>query len=303
MRKVVVLYYHRIYNKASDTFSLCVTPENFREQMAYLKEHYHILRFEEDWEKAEGDNFVITFDDGYLDNYEYALPILEQLGVPATIFVTTHPLDTGREFWWDELETVMMDGDTHLESFRLEDDRYACQWDTSTEQMRMNCYMALHFLMKYNTDFKKREEWLSQLWQWRGKERYKTGENEILTDESCRRLSESDCITIGCHTLSHPCLAALDASEQAREITGAKDYLEKLLGRQVNVMSYPFGVPHYDYNEDSRRICQEAGISKCASTQSGIWQPEKSAYDIPRNIVLNWDLPTFEKKLEEYLGA
>ena len=106
--KVLVIFYHRINVIPVDFHNLCVSPNNFEQHMRYLKIHYSILRFEEDWEEAEGDNLVITFDDGYLDNYQWALPVLAELDIPATIFVTSSCLGGEREFWWDELETILL---------------------------------------------------------------------------------------------------------------------------------------------------------------------------------------------------
>ena len=87
--KIAVLYYHRVYVKQNDTNLLCVEPKKFEQQMKYLKKNYNILRFEEDWSKSDRDGIVITFDDGYLDNLTYALPILDELQIPATVFVST----------------------------------------------------------------------------------------------------------------------------------------------------------------------------------------------------------------------
>ena len=109
MRKnrVLTLYYHRVNNLKTDYNLLCVSPIKFRQQMLYLKRNYQIVRFEENWNLLDSDAVAITFDDGYIDNLEYALPILEELEVPATIFISTGTMNQNKELWWDELEQLI----------------------------------------------------------------------------------------------------------------------------------------------------------------------------------------------------
>ena len=87
MCKVLTLLYHRVNNLKHDKHLLAVTPDNFYKQLMFLKEHYPIVRFEEDWNNLREDAVCITFDDGYMDNFTNALPILQELEIPATVFV------------------------------------------------------------------------------------------------------------------------------------------------------------------------------------------------------------------------
>ena len=124
MSKVNILYYHRINDIQNDRHLLCVTPENFEQQLKFLKHNYNILRFEEDWSQTDRDSIVITFDDGYMDNLTHALPILEGENIPATVFVSTGNMEKNCELWWDELETVLFTGDIFPKELRLKDDTY-----------------------------------------------------------------------------------------------------------------------------------------------------------------------------------
>lgn len=98
---VVLLTYHRIAVLAEDPYQLAVTPENFRRQLDFLRGHFQILPFDGAWDRGDGVRFVITFDDGYADNLENALPILREFEVPAIFFVAAGAVDAGREFPWD----------------------------------------------------------------------------------------------------------------------------------------------------------------------------------------------------------
>lgn len=298
--KVLTLYYHRINMLENDRHQVCVSPENFRQQMQYLKDHYILARFEDDWSLLDSDGVVITFDDGYLDNLQFALPILEELQVPAAVFVSTGTMKQSQELWWDELEYLIFEGSDIPAYFQLKDDVFGYQWDTDTWEYRKNCYVSLHHLMKNFINVEKREVWLTQLWDWRGLKRRARKENLTVSEEECRELARSEMISIGAHTMNHPSLAVLSRAEQEREIKASVDILSDVLGEQITLFSYPFGRYRIDYNEDSIEICRQCGIVKAASTDHLLWNPSADSCKIPRKVVRDWDLYEFEKRIEKY---
>lgn len=97
---VIILCYHRVADLACDKHELSVSPANFREQIRFLRENYHIVRFDEPWDYKKMA-FCITFDDGYADNLYEALPILKEFEVPATFFITAGFVGGKQEFPWD----------------------------------------------------------------------------------------------------------------------------------------------------------------------------------------------------------
>ena len=162
---VIVLVYHRVATLSSDPEMLAVTPENFRAQMRYLKENVSLVRFEEDWTKASKPAVAITFDDGYADNALAALPILEEVGVPATFFISTGTIGTTREFWWHELERLILGGERLPSSFTLKNGRFARTWPTGTDPERQEFYHEIVRLMN-SSDPERRNIWLAQLRDW-----------------------------------------------------------------------------------------------------------------------------------------
>ena len=103
--------YHRIIDSENNFWKLNVSPKTFEQHIRYISENYKVLRLEEEWRdtvKVDQKYVVITFDDGYVDNYRFALPILEKYHVPATIFVSTDLIDTNEMYWWDELEKIFI---------------------------------------------------------------------------------------------------------------------------------------------------------------------------------------------------
>lgn len=102
-----ILLYHRVARVEQDPHRLCVSPDNFRDQIRFLKEHYEIIPLVKLVQniragKVERNTIVITFDDGYADNLHNALPILKELQVPAIMFLTADYLNQGKTFYWDQ---------------------------------------------------------------------------------------------------------------------------------------------------------------------------------------------------------
>lgn len=293
-KRVCVIFYHRVNELLFDQHHLCVSPANFEQHMRYLKKNYNILRFEDDWRGVDRDSVVVTFDDGYLDNYENAIPILNELEIPATIFISTSCLKGDREFWWDELETILF-LDNIPEVFSLEDRECGCRWGTKSLGERMNCYKVVRRMMMDFTNYEKRCAWMKQLWEWSGYSRHIRMQNQTITDAICKEISEMKNISIGSHTVSHPALGSLGWEDQMWEIKESKRYLEELTGEKVETLSYPLG----SYNEDTTRICSEVGIKKAATIVRNLWESHKSPYEIPRFCIQDWGLWQFKAELEK----
>lgn len=101
-----ILMYHRVADVSQDPQLLAVSPQNFRAQIGYINEKYHIVPLSEIFEEIQKgivskNKIAITFDDGYKDNLYNALPILEEFNAPATIFVTTGNIGSEELFPWD----------------------------------------------------------------------------------------------------------------------------------------------------------------------------------------------------------
>ena len=259
-RPVVILVYHRVTTLASDPQLLAVAPENFRAQMRYLKDHHPVLRFEEDWSGRGEAAVVVTFDDGYADNVLEALPVLEEVGVPATFFVSTATLGTAAEFWWDELERVIL-GDRPLpESFHLDDPRHGRLWPTVTAEQRLALYRDLQPLFK-GAACADRERWLAQLRLWAEAGAEGRGGYRAMTADELRRLAASPLVTVGAHTVTHSALSVLPERAQREEILGSKRELEALLEREVTVFSYPFG-KRGDYRAETVGFCRARSAAR-----------------------------------------
>lgn len=297
---LIILLYHRVTELSFDPEMLAVSPANFRRHMQFLKQHFQLRRFEEDWAGLQEAAVVVTFDDGYADNVLEALPILEEVGVPATFFVSTGNIGTPKEFWWDRLGGILLRAEQLPSSFRLNDPRprYVRQWDTASAGQRKVMYASLSALMK-EVDSERRESWLEQLRVWAGGGESEQRGNRSMSRTEIKRLASSPWATIGAHTVTHSVLSALTEKQQRQEIFASKRELERTIGRDVTTFSYPFG-RKIDYNRATVRLCREAGFQKAASNfpdQVHLWT---DPLQLPRHLVRNWDLDTFAGKVSRF---
>lgn len=294
---VVVLLYHRVTDLPTDTERLAVSPPNFRDHMRFLKANVHLVRLEENWSARPKPAVAVTFDDGYADNLLEAVPILEEEGVPATFFVSTGTLGTGQEFWWHELEGLLLHEATFPARFALRDPQHGREWPSETLPQRQAMYAALNQLAQ-GIEPERLARWLAQLRSW-APSRPAAAANRTMSEEEVRRLAASPIATIGAHTVSHTALAALTEAQQRWEILSSAGRLEQITGRRVEVFSYPFGNRRH-YNRASIRLCRQAGFVKAASNFPGQVHRWTDPYQLPRQVVRDWSLDVFKRKMASF---
>ena len=295
---IIILLYHRVTDLSSDPEMLAVSPANFRQHLEFLKKHWRILRFEEDWFQVKGPAVVITFDDGYADNLHEALPILEEIGVPATFFVSTGHVGTNNEFWWHQLEDILLREGEYPSSFQLNDPQHGSVWDAGTFIQRQALYAGLNRLMQI-VESERRELWLTQLREWAGRGTGGVPAHRLMSREELRRLAASPWATIGAHTVTHSALSSLSEEQQRHEILTSRREIETITGTKITTFSYPFG-RKADYNRTTIRLCRDADFSKVAANFPGPVHRWTDPFQLPRHLVRNWDAATFAAKLESF---
>ncbi len=297
---VIVLTYHRVADLSNDPQLLAVSPKQFHEQICYLKKHYEIVHFKDNWFPRKKTGVAITFDDGYADNLHAALPILEEEKVPATFFITTGGIGTEQEFWWDDLERILLANNKLPEKCQL-------SWETKGKERCFNfqetsgrqLYNRLHPFTK-KLPGRERQSFLTSLAEWAGVCPHQGRDSHrIITLGELHALNNSSMTTMGAHTLNHVQLSQLTEHEQRIEINGAKSQLEKWLGEEVMLFSYPFG-GHFDFNKTSMRLCKEAGFTKVAANYSGQAHRFTNSYAIPRQLVRNWGIDQFAANMKRF---
>ena len=319
----MILMYHRIAEERTDPWNLCVTPENFRQQLEVLRSsglnviHLHELAASLSSGRVPKRSVVLTFDDGYLDNLENGRPLLERYGIPATVFVASGYLASEGEFWWDAMERVLLTPGTLPEMLEVEVDGERKSWELNgdanwTEEdadrqrdwkpyapphtARQRVYQELRELV-LRTSPAERERVIAELLQWAGISPTARPERAILDEEGLRRLAADDLIDIGGHSISHPELANLTVAEQDHELRTSKDRLEHVLGRKVTALAYPHG----SCSADTKRLAEENGYAFACGTQRRPVQRDADRYELPRIGVRNVPGAEFKAMLAEFL--
>jgi peptidoglycan/xylan/chitin deacetylase (PgdA/CDA1 family) len=113
------------------------------------------------------------------------------------------------------------------------------------------------------------------------------------------RTAGGDHRLMGAHTLTHPVLTTVPADEQWEEIDGSRQQLEEVLGKPVRLFSYPYG-GHDAFDETTKRLVRDSGYTLACTGTGGPASAEDYPLQIPRNVVGDWDAPTFEQWLNRW---
>lgn len=290
-RKLRILAYHRVRDFGDD-FSfdpelISARPDQFREQVRYVRDRYTPVRCEDVVESVERgtplprDAVLITFDDGYDDNYHVAFPILRSLGVPATFFVSTGHIDSGQPYAYDWLAHMVRT----TKAGEIDLPAYGFRLDLP-EDLDGRLLALMNFLSWY----KRRSDGeqtliLEQLeLEWDMPRSGSHPDCKPMTWSQLREMHAAG-MSIGAHGVHHRMLAKLPPDRLRAEVEECRARIGRELGAEALAISYPVG------NEsayDGRVIdaVRQAGF-KIAFTYLNGYEalPLKSPYELRRQSV------------------
>lgn len=317
----LILLYHRVADVESDPWSLCVTPQHFAEHLEVLQTYTHPMRLQQlTQDLQEGKRLhpsvAITFDDGYADNFHNAKPLLEQYDIPATVFITTGCVGHQREFWWDELERLLLQPRTlpetlHLivngstyrwqlgETVHYSQDTYQHHLCSDVEQENgaspRHLYYSLHKLLRPLLEGERRQV-LDELLIWAGAEPVGRPTHRSLSLAEVFALGQGKLLEVGSHTVTHPLLSTLSTDSQRHEIQQSKAQLEEVIGHPVSSFAYPYG----DYTAKTVGVVRESGFDcACSTVTDVVWQ-RTDRFQLPRVEVQDWGGEEFAKQLSSW---
>jgi peptidoglycan/xylan/chitin deacetylase (PgdA/CDA1 family) len=276
-RDLRVLAYHRVLplpNPATYEFDLgliSAPPDEFRDQMLLLKQRFHPMRLSDvaaaidEGRDLPADAVVVTFDDGYNDNYHVVFPILRELGVPATFFVSTGHIDSGRPYAYDWLvHMILLTPATRLVLPELGLD-VALPADRTGRRA-----IAVDVLFRMN--------------EWGMPSDTAPPDCRPMTWDQLREMHAAG-LEIGSHGVHHWMLSKLPQAELEAEVRQSKEALERELGVAPLLMSYPVG----SGRAFDRRVIdttRDAGYALACSYISGTNpQPASNRYSLYRLAV------------------
>jgi peptidoglycan/xylan/chitin deacetylase (PgdA/CDA1 family) len=299
--RAVVLMYHRVADAVADPFNLCVSPENFNEQLEMLQKHYRVLPLEDILPalregKLRSTAVAITFDDGYADNCQTAAVSLGRHGLPATVFVTSGYLDGRREYWWDELVRLVFESRSDPSHWRLEEINFTSAGTAGLNRGEIVSQLQ-GFLRGQRPD--RREAVLVRLANLAGLERVVRESHRPMTAEECAALARGGLMTVGAHTVRHTWLSASPGAEQEYEFCESKRVLEDITGALVRTLAYPYG-RRDSVSQKTLARARAAGFELACANERGLVHADSNPYWIPRCIPHNVDGESFAKRMHAF---
>lgn len=276
---VIILNYHR------------ASGGDLRQHMLYLRRHYRVLHLEEALEelyaqRSSGDRrtpVVLTFDDGYRDNYTHAFALARELHVPITIFLVPGYVESGKPFWWLEAERLVRDA--RVEKAVIDERVY----HLDREDDRRLLIQLIDTRVRYATSVDAREAFLAQVREALEAEAIVSTEEALafpLTWAQVREMEASGWVSFGAHTVHHPVLGYLtDPLEVRSEVGACRVMLERQLGHSMRTFAYPLGRAEH-IGMEALQAVQEAGYTWALTTIYGVNTPASNPYELRRVVGL-----------------
>ena len=277
--RLSILIYHRVHSATDPLFPFEPDAQRFEALMRFVTTTFRVITLGEALDHLARNtlpprSLVITFDDGYADNAEIVMPILQRLGVRATFFVSTGFLDGGR-MWNDSVIECLRT--SRKESIEL--DAYGLgRLTLHTADDRRRCIDALLPRIKY-LPLAERMDAVRSLQRLCGVG--SLPDDLMMTAGQVRSMHHAG-MEIGGHTVNHPILKSIPASEAEREISDGRRTLETIIDAPVDVFAYPNGKPGQDYDMSHVEIVRKLGFRGAVSTAPGVARHGVDLYELPR---------------------
>jgi len=252
---------------------LYVFQSTFDKQMAYLKKKYNLMTLSQLVEHLVNNrpipkkSVIITFDDGWRDNFQYAYPVLKKYNIPATVFITTDFIESGKIFWFLKAAILHQNSRLTFEQFSDIFGNYTHDIKRSPSGSSENYLETLYTDLEEFMVFIKRFD-NGQILKLLDEMAAISGLNikELLTERLMLNWAEineiKDLVEIGSHGCSHHIMTTLGADALKTELTESKNILEEKTGRPITLFAYPNG----DYNNDIKKMVSEAGYRAAICT-------------------------------------
>lgn len=318
-RRGIILMYHRVASGLADPWRLCVSAQNFGQHMDVLRRLYQPVRLNQlaSGRALQNRMVSVTFDDGYADNLHDALPILKRNDIPATFFLTSGMLDVAREFWWDELERLLL---------RPRGLPRPLQCTVGAASRSFEAGRAAEPFVSSHRQIESSQPWEAApdtrlgfyytVWQWLGtlaEESRRTALAQIrdqleepevtrdshrsLTPDEATRLAGAPQIDIGAHSVTHAMLSTQSPDAQRWEMRQSKQDLEALIGRPVAGFAYPHG----DYGPETLELVRDSGFDFACTVEGGCVARNTRPFLLPRLSVGDCSGAELVHHLEEVL--
>ena len=293
----IILNYHRVLDPAAAENEavppgMYVRPQTFEKQLRYLAHHYRVVTMEEllAWRERAAPTrrpiCVLTFDDGWSDNYEKALPLLRKYRLPATLFLSTSFIGTGQTPWFYRLGHVLrvlaeMPDETCAalrSNDRLKLPVPLSGWLAASSAERQRDIDAVIEELK-KLPGAELESLVERLQQWLllGGRPVDVNGTAMLNWQQVREMALSS-VEIGSHGVTHMILTQIPPQAANVELQESKRCIEEQIERPVGGFSYPNG----DYSDAVEALVRAAGYRYACTTQPGYVESRDNPFQLKR---------------------
>jgi peptidoglycan/xylan/chitin deacetylase (PgdA/CDA1 family) len=254
-----ILVYHGICKGNPLRFNtLFVQRNTFEKQLQLYKKYFHLVSLDDYYNGKFSEqqfNICLSFDDGFANNYQYVLPLLEKYKVPAVFFVTAIR-QTGNDILWNDVlaianrygpEKIILENETfskgrHGRYMAVRTGRLLAetlrQGGTATKMQMMKLLEPCK--KKADTDY-----WLQ------------------MNEAQIKEMAKSPWVTIGSHSCYHNDLAYLSAAEAEMDMLQSKQYLEQITGKAITSLAFPYG----SYTKETIEIAKKIGYTQLLAAE------------------------------------
>lgn len=276
--RLSVLIFHRVLPARDPLFPDEIDAARFERLCAWLAQHFNVLPLDAAVTALRTGHLperalAITFDDGYADNHDVALPILRRHGLNATFFVATGFMDGG--IMWNDavIEGVRRTSCETLDLQALDLGRHELR-DVASRRAAID---ALIGRLKYLPPAQRALQAVNVA----AHAGVALPRDLMMSSEQLRQLRRGG-MQIGAHTVSHPILRTLDPMAMREEMVQSKRHLESLLQEPVQLFAYPNGKWGVDFDAQAAHLARELGFRAAVSTDWGSANARTDPFRIPR---------------------
>lgn len=297
--KVTILMYHRILTIDEVRGSLIqpgmyVLDSTFAKHIKFLKEHYKIISFIDFMELLDTNEFdkdqaycVITFDDGWRDNYINAFPVLRANGVPATIFLATSFIASDRLFWPESLGYIIENcdlsklTDEKIDALSRASNEIGLEADLLVDVLRISSIdvkllgydKIIELLKEYSVE--SIQDFIGLIGEIL--ELKPVASRMMLDWNEIREMSAKN-ISFGSHGCSHSLLILLSEKDIITELSDSLNILQETGTSSIPVFCYPDG----SFNERITMMVKDAGYKASVTTETGYTDAQSNRYKLKR---------------------
>ncbi len=290
---VAILRYHSIVEPQHNYYaspSICIAPQEFEAQVRYLSENYNIISLDtvanciSKYKRFPEKAVVLTFDDGYRDNY-HAYQIMKHYGVQGTFYIVSGCLNGGESLWLFEVIYLVKNTLRSNLSFNVKGADVYFTLLTASE--RGYAIQRITEIIKSN-NLEVRENIRKQLLdQAQDVQDFCEKASQVMMSWEQVQEMSSNGMSIGGHTMTHLNLPNVKKTDAIKEINGCKEIIEEKIGTPVRHFSYPNGGNYGHYDDTIMKIVKSAGYMTATTSNNGVIDLTSNLFELSRIRITN----------------